>query len=144
MKATARIVILLLLVAFALGACNPVRNIQSRERMTQLKVVVNTYRKLMRWGHYDQASQYLRAHNEKGIAPDLKDMARYKVTSLTIADQIVSEAEFDAKVTAYFEFYDIDTGIAGTVRDEEFWWFSKEDKRWYLGSPMVNFSDYVR
>ena len=144
MKATARIVILLLLAAFALSACNPVRNIQSRERMTQLKVVVNTYRKLMRWGHYDQAAQYLRARDGTGIAPDLKDMARYKVTSLTIADQIVSEAEFDAKVTAYFEFYDIDTGIAGTVRDEEFWWFSKEDKRWYLGSPMVNFSDYVR
>jgi hypothetical protein len=127
-----------------IAACNPVKDLQDRERMTQLRSAVNTYRKLMRWGHYDQAAQYIKARNGSHTLPDFKDMNRYKISSLTIGDQIVSDTEVDAKVTAYFEFYDTDTGVASSVRDDQFWWYEEEEKRWYLGSPMINFSDFVR
>jgi hypothetical protein len=71
-------------------------------------------------------------------------MSRYKVTNYTVADQITSESQFEAKVTAYVDFYDIDTGVASSVRDEQFWWFDEEEKHWFLGSPMINFSDHVK
>ena len=109
--------------------------------MTQLRAVVNTYRKLMRWGHYDQAVQYLKARDGLTSEPDLKDMSRYKVTSMTIADQIVSDTDTDAKVTAYIEYYDIDTGRASSFKDEQLWWYDLEEKRWFLGTPMVDFSE---
>jgi hypothetical protein len=127
-----------------IAACNPVKDLQDRERMTQLKSAVNTYRKLMRWGYYDQAAQYIKARDGSHSLPDFEGMNRYKISSLTIGDQIVSDTEVDAKVTAYFEFYDTDTGVASSVRDEQFWWYDEAEKRWYLGSPMVNFSDFVK
>lgn len=124
-----------------LAACNPVANIQKRESLTQLEAATNTYRKLMRWGHFDQAAQYLRANGEEPLPkPDLEDMARFKVTSYTVADQLVADTRTDARVTAYVEFYNIDTGVASSVRDEQFWWYDKETRRWYLGSPMLNFA----
>lgn len=109
--------------------------------MTQLRAVVNTYRKLMRWGHYDQAAQYLKARDGSKSEPDFKDMSRYKITNLTITDEIISKTDFEAKVTAYIDFYDIDSGRATSVREDQFWWYDEEEKRWYLGSPMISFSD---
>ena len=144
MKIAARTLIFMLLSTLALAACNPIKNIQSRERITELRAVVNTYRKLMRWGHYDQAAQYLKKKDGSQATSNFENMARYRVTSLTIADQITSDEELEAKVTAYIDFYDIDTGIASSLRDEQIWWYSVDDKRWFLGSPMVNFSDYVK
>ena len=123
----------------ALVACNPVKDLRERERMTQLNSVVDTYRKLMRWGHYDQAAQYIKARDGSHSLPDFEDMGRYRIISFTIADQIVADTEFDAKVTTYIEFYDIDTGRASSVRDDQFWWYHEDEKRWYLGSPMIDF-----
>jgi hypothetical protein len=124
-----------------LSGCGVVGNIQKRETVTQLEAVTNTYRKLMRWGHYDQAAEYLKGYGEQSLAePELKDMARFKVTSYTFADQLVADTLVDARVTAYVEFYDIDTGVTKAARDEQFWWYDKEAGRWYLGSPMLNFA----
>jgi len=133
--------IAVLFVLAMLAACNPVANIQKRESLNQLEAATNTYRKLMRWGHFDQAAQYLRANGEEPLArPDLEDMARFKVTSYTVADQLVADTRTDARVTAYVEFYNIDTGVTTSVRDEQFWWYDKETGRWYLGSPMLDFA----
>ncbi len=133
--------IIVMFMLATLAACNPVANIQKRESLTQLEAATNTYRKLMRWGHFDQAAQYLRANGEEPLPkPDLEDMARFKVTSYTVADQLVADTRTDARVTAYVEFYNIDTGVTSSVRDEQFWWYDKETRRWYLGSPMLNFA----
>ena len=128
----------------ALSACNPVKDLRDRERMTKLDTVVNTYRKLMRWGDYDQAARYIKARDESHTQPDFKDMERFKISSFTVVDQLVADTESDAKVTAYIEFYDIDSGVASSVRDDQFWWYHEEEKRWYLGSPMIQFSQYAK
>lgn len=133
---------LLLFAALAVAGCGTVQRVKNQESLTQLKLVVNTYRKLMRWGHYDQAAQYVKARDGSEILPDFEDMARYKVSSLTIGDQVLGDTEFEAKVTAYFEVYEIDTAVAFSVRDDQLWWYEEDQKRWYLGSPMINFSDF--
>ncbi len=141
MRKSALSLVLILLGLIAITACNPIKNIQKRESMTQLRAVVNTYRKLMRWGHYDQAAQYVKARDGSSSEPDFKDMNRYKITNLTIADEIVSKTDSEAKVTAYIDFYDIDSGRASSAREDQFWWYDEEEKRWFLGSPMINFSE---
>ena len=141
-KQSAILTLLAALLALAtLPACNPVASIQKRESLNQLEAATNTYRKLMRWGHFDQAAQYLRAHGETPLAkPDLEDMARFKVTSYTVADQLIADTRTDARVTAYVEFYNIDTGVTNSVRDEQYWWYDDETRRWYLGSSMLDFA----
>ncbi|MFT4585358.1 MAG: hypothetical protein ACI915_003749 [Gammaproteobacteria bacterium] len=144
MKIAFRATLFLVLGTVLLTACNPVKKLQNQERMVQLDSVANNYRKLMRWGYFDQAVQYIKVQEGEVVLPDLEQLARFKVTNYSVAEQVISESEFEAKVIAYIDFYSADTGIAGSVRDEQLWWFDPEKKRWYLGTPMVNFADYVR
>jgi hypothetical protein len=144
MRISALSLTLLLLGSLAITACSPIKNLQKRESMTQLRNVVSTYRKLMRWGHYDQAAQYLKARDGDAREPDFKDMSRYKITSLTIADEIISNTDTEAKITAYVDFYDTDSGRATSAKDDQFWWYDEMEKRWFLGSPMINFSDFIQ
>tara|TARA_Y100000590_G_scaffold301048_1_gene339393 strand:- start:72 stop:287 length:216 start_codon:yes stop_codon:yes gene_type:complete len=70
-------------------------------------------------------------------------MSRYKITQFVIADEIKSKTNTEAKVIAEIEFYDIDSGRATSARDDQFWWYGEEEERWFLGSPMIDFSDFV-
>ncbi|HCU90636.1 MAG TPA: hypothetical protein DGR97_11865 [Gammaproteobacteria bacterium] len=126
-----------------MAACNPIKILNQREIATQLQVDVNTYRKLMRWGYYDQATQYVKARNGSKGEIDFEDMSRYKITQFVIADEIKSKTNTEAKVIAEIEFYDIDSGRATSARDDQFWWYGEEEERWFLGSPMIDFSDFV-
>ncbi|MFT4561997.1 MAG: hypothetical protein ACI9BW_001740 [Gammaproteobacteria bacterium] len=144
MKIAFRSIIFLVLGAVLLTGCNPVKRLRNQERMVQLDSVVNNYRKLMRWGYFDQAVQYLKVQEGEVVLPDLEKLGQFKVTNYSVAEQVLSESESEAKVIAYIDFYSVDTGVAGSVRDEQLWWFDAETKRWSLGTPMVNFADYVR
>jgi len=132
--------IVLLLFLVVIAACNPIKIINQREIVTQLHIDVNTYRKLMRWGHYDQATQYVKARDGLKDRVDFEDMSRYKITHFVIADEIKPKTNTEAKVIAEIEFYDIDSGRATSARDDQFWWYGEEEGRWFLGSPMINFS----
>ena len=131
--------VFVVVVALLLGACNPIATVQKRERLTTLESATNTYRKLMRWGHFDQAAQYLRTRDGELPAPDFEAMEHYRVTNFSFSDQLLSDTRTDAKVVAYIEYYNIDTGVAASVRDTQFWWYDEEQERWYLGTPMVTF-----
>ena len=40
------------------------------------------------------------------------------------------------RLIALIEYYDVDSGTAKSLRDEQYWWYDEEQRRWYLGSPM--------
>lgn len=124
-----------------MAACNPIKIVNQREIVTQLHIDVNTYRKLMRWGHYDQATQYVKARDGLKDEIDFEDMSRYKITHFVISGEIKPKTSTEAKVIAEIKFYDIDSGRATSARDDQFWWYGEEEDRWFLGSPMINFSD---
>lgn len=135
-----RLLLLTVVFALALTGCYGIKWPTAERRDTALQTATETYRKLMRWGYYEEAVQYLKAKDGAVPQPDLKNMSRYKVTGYQMGEQLLSDTGEEARVIASIDYYDVETGIARTVRDEQYWWYDREKNRWYLGSPMPDFS----
>ena len=137
-------VIFMLIVTLLAVACAEVPSIKGRKRADALQASINTYRKLIRWGHFDEAVKYLRAEDDSEIKVDLTRTNRYRVTSYEISDQLLADTGTAARVTAVIEYYEIDSGVLKGLRDEQYWWYDEEGKRWFLGSALPAFGSTGR
>ena len=109
------------------------------DRAMLLDGAVNNYRKLIRWGYYDEAAKYLREADGRAFTGDLKNAARYRVTNYTIASQILADDGKEARIIAVIEYYELDAGVIRTLHDEQMWWYDAKEKRWYLRTPLPHF-----
>ena len=131
---------LLIAAVVALSACNPVKSMQSRQRVDKLDAVVDTYRKLIRWGYFDQAAQYVKARDGSALEADAEELARFKVTGYAVADRWLADTGVEARVLARIDFYEVESGVARSMKDEQLWWYDEADERWYLGSSLPQFA----
>ena len=139
MSYMARVSIFVLAVALYLPACNPVQRIKDRQQFEDLNTATDTFRKLIRWGYYDQAAKYIRARDGSAPQPDLVEAARFKATHYTVVSTIMADDKQDAEVVANIEYYEVESGIAKTIRDQQHWWLEPEQKRWFLSSGLPDF-----
>jgi type II secretory pathway pseudopilin PulG len=131
-----RLVVLLLVSLSLLSACSGFLTPREERRQKSLLEATETYRKLLRWGSYEQAAQYLRGKGEELPPPDLKKMAHYKISGYYPSDQLQNDTGDEVRVITMIDYYDIDSGVAKSLRDEQYWWYDAEQKHWFLGSPM--------
>ncbi len=129
---------LAVLLLATLAACGGM-SLGKSERSMVLDAAVNNYRKLIRWGYYDEAAKYLRSADGKPFAADLKTPARYRVTNYTVSNQFLSDDGREARVIAIIDYYELDSGIIRSLHDAQRWWYDAKGKRWYLASPLPHF-----
>lgn len=130
-----RSVCLVLFVALAC-ACSMIKKPSEQKRDTAFQSAVETYRKLVRWGYFEQAAQYLKGKDAALPPPNLAAYDQYKVTGYSVGEQIINNTGDEARIIAQIEYYDIDTHVVGAVRDEQYWWYDTLLQRWFLGTPM--------
>lgn len=135
-----RKICLLLLAGCLLAGCSLVKGPRAERRDKAFTAAVDTYRKLIRWGYFEEAAQYLRGRDEPLPPPDFNAYRRYKVTGYDVGEEMESNDGNEARVHAQIEYYEIDSHVAGAVRDVQFWWYDEEAERWYLGSPLPTFT----
>jgi len=128
-----------LLVLTLLAACSEVPLVAKRSRTDDFDAAVKTYGKLLRWGYYDEAAKVLRARDGSAVDADLTRVARYRVTGYDIGSKLVADTGREGRVVALIEYYDVDSGVVKELRDEQFWWYDDDTKRWYLGSSLPAF-----
>ncbi|MGH8644410.1 MAG: hypothetical protein ACREX4_08130 [Gammaproteobacteria bacterium] len=118
---------------------------QAVKRQEDLDTSINTYLKLMRWGHFDAAAQYIR-HREKGApAPRARDnLEGVRVIFYEILSQGLSDGQKEALVAVTLGFYDVDTGIVHRFHDRQVWWFDEAAKRWFLEGDLPDFGAAMR
>jgi hypothetical protein len=126
------------LLLTALAGCGSMP-LGKSDRGIVLEAALNNYRKLIRWGYYDEAAKYLRSNDGQPITADLKRAARYRVTSYSVSNQLVADDGKEARVIAAIEYYELDSGVIRVLHDAQMWWYDAESKRWYLASPLPNF-----
>ena len=139
MSCMARQTIFALTVLLWVTGCNPVQRIKDRQQFDDLNTATNTFRKLIRWGYYDQAAKYIRARDGSQTPPDLVEAGRFKVTHYTVTSTLISDDKQDAEVVATIEYYEVESGVAKTIRDQQHWWLEPEEKRWYLSTGLPDF-----
>lgn len=129
-----------ILLMLACAGCASIVSPGEEKRGRALFEATDTYRKLFRWGQYEQAAQYLRGKGEEKIpGPDLERMQRYRVVGYHQADQIASADGTEVRAVVMIEYYEVDSGVSRTLRDEQYWWYEETEKRWFLGTPMPVF-----
>lgn len=126
------------LVLTMLAACGAIP-LGKVDRATVFDAAVNNYRKLVRWGYYDEAAKYLRTPDGKPFAADLKNIARYRVTDYTVSNQFLSDDGKEARVIATIDYYQLDSGVIRSLHDDQKWWYDAKGKRWYLQTPLPRF-----
>lgn len=138
-RRTMTLALMLALMLGILAGCGSVRSISGEKRAVSLEASAETYRKLIRWGYYDEAAKYVRARDGSQADADLARTARYRVTRYDIGDILLADTSVEGRVSALIEYYEIDSGVLDTIRDDQYWWYDEEGKRWYLGSGLPAF-----
>lgn len=129
----------LALLLLAVAGCASIVSPGQEKRARALFEATDTYRKLVRWGDYEQAAQYLRGKGETVALPDLERLQRYKVVGYHESDQLASEDGREMRAIVSIEYYEVDSGVTRNLRDEQYWWYDDARERWFLGSPMPVF-----
>ena len=135
----ARALIFWALLCSVLAGCSGFLTPREERRQKALVEATETYRKLMRWGYFEEAAQYLKGNGDEVPRPDLANMARYKISGYHTSEQLQNNTGDEVRQITLIDFYDIDSGTAQSLRDEQYWWYDTEKERWYLGSPMPEF-----
>lgn len=134
-----RKICLLLLMSCLLAGCSVMKGPRAERRDKAFTATLDTYRKLIRWGYFEEAAQYLKGKDEALSPPDFDNYRKFKVTGYDVGEQMQSNDGNEARVHAMIEYYEIDSHVAGTVRDLQYWWYDEGAERWYLGSPLPIF-----
>ncbi len=128
------------LLVLLLSACAAIVTPGQQRRATALFEATDTYRKLMRWGQYQEAVPYLRARDGTPLTPpDLTRMQGYRISGWQASEPQVNEAGDEARINVVIEYYELDSATTRTVRDEQAWWYDAAAERWSLASPMPVF-----
>lgn len=138
-RRTRAAIVSLLFVCSFLAGCGSVPVVGKQSRATAFDNAAATYGKLLRWGYFDEAVAYLRARDGDTVVPDLSLIARHRITSYDIKSQLLADTGREGRVVAVIDYYDVDSGVLQSLRDEQLWWFDDETKRWYLDSPLPPF-----
>lgn len=128
-----------LLLASLLAGCADMPVIGKRTRADAFQSAAESYGKMLRWGYYDEAAKFLHARDGSRVDADLARVSRYRISSYQIGSQLLADSGREGRVVAAIEYYDIDSGVLHTLRDEQYWWYDDVDDRWYLGSPLPAF-----
>jgi hypothetical protein len=118
---------------------------QAAQRQENLDTSLNTYLKLIRWGHFDAAAQYIRHRQKQDSALRSRDnLEGVRVTFYEIVSQGLSDDQREALVVVALGFYDVDSGIVHRFYDRQVWWFDETAKRWFLDDDLPNFAAALR
>lgn len=123
-----------------IGGCASAKNRADDQRNMALTKATENYRKLIRWGYFEEASRYFRTRNDELPAPDLANFAPWTVTGYDMGEVRAGDTANEARILARIDFYRKDTRIVSKVRDEQLWWYDTTQKSWFLGTPMPDFA----
>ncbi len=116
-------------------------SMQAAKRQENLDTSLNTYLKLIRWGHFEAATQYIRDREKEAPAPRARDyLEGIRVTFYEILSQGLSDDKKEALVAVALGFYHVDSGIVHRFHDRQVWWFDEAAKRWFLEGDLPDFA----
>ncbi|MGQ0657137.1 MAG: hypothetical protein ACT4NU_03435 [Chromatiales bacterium] len=123
---------------FGLGGCAAM---QSTKKINQLHDATNAYRILLRWGKYEDATYYIVFRPGRGQPRkvDLDALRSIRLASYDIVEQIVAPDESEATFKVTMTYYHEESNVLHTLRDVQIWWYSDEQKRWFLGTDFPDF-----
>jgi len=129
-----------LVVSFLIGC----QRAQNERQISSLEESHKMFGKLLRWQEYEAASRYIVVREGRVKPLDLEALEDIRLTSYEVVDKLIIQDKDEAVITVKIEFYQDDTAKVYSLRDEQNWWYSKEQERWFLDDTLPDFRDAMR
>jgi hypothetical protein len=101
--------------------------------------ISGSYRKLLRWGYYEDAARAQLPEGEHHAVLDLDYLKGIHITEYEELERVItSEDTLDVHVK--ISFYHEDYGNVKTIRDVQSWVYKPEVKRWFLDDDLPDLS----
>jgi hypothetical protein len=124
---------LMAIAALGITACAT-----TSERMDSLQQTLTGFEKAIRWAQFDAANGFRQW--PMGKQPPLPDYYKnIRVTSYKPMNLQFGPEKMSATQIVEVRYYNTDSSRVRTLRHEQKWEYSKENKRWYLVSELPKF-----
>ncbi len=129
--------LLLALGLIILSGC-VTQKIEKQKKADSLEWTLYQFAKTIRWAYFDEAYSFRKY--EKGEYPQPpKSLAQIRVTSYDVLHPPTLMVEDVAVQLVEIKYVFVDSQRVRTLRDKQIWIYDKDDKRWYLDSPIPDF-----
>ena len=136
MLSPTRLAIIALAFVLGLAGC---ATLGEHEQAKKLEASVRNYVLAVRWGTYGAAAQHLRRRDGNIIKPDLKALEEVRVTQYEYAIDARQPGAPEARMTASFEYYYLDTRSVRKTYQQSLWWWDEKSKSWYMDDNLPSF-----
>ncbi len=129
-------------MVFGLAVCLAVvgcRDVPSERRAISLDTTLKTYNKLVRWGEFRDAANYLVAREGGERDLDFSEFEGVRITGLELMSQGMADDGLEVRVQNRIHYYRDDSAVLRTVVDNQLWWYDEERKRWFLDGRLPDF-----
>ncbi|HEX9584026.1 MAG TPA: hypothetical protein VGB36_05950 [Gammaproteobacteria bacterium] len=119
-----------------LGGCT---QIEQKSRANRLDQSVRLYVNSIRWGNFDTAAALTRVR--QGEQPPLNSsvLNNLRVTAYSSRVLSIDDTAGEARVTAHFDYYFLDSGTIRNVSQTGVWYFDEAAGSWFLDGGLPDF-----
>ncbi len=125
----------LIILASFLSMLTACASLEQGERRDDLWQALASYRKLIRWGYYEDAARYQLPEGEHQAQLDLEYLKGIHITAYEELERVLT-SEDSVDVHVKISFYHEDYGSVKTIRDVQQWKYVPEAKRWFLDDDL--------
>lgn len=123
-----------------LTACGTAKTRALERRVVALQSTTETYRKLVRWGYFDQAIEYLKTREGEPVKVNQEALKAWTITGYEPTEAIINDERTQAKLTAQVQYFHKDTRVASALIQQQLWWYDEKANRWYLDGNLPDFA----
>jgi len=105
-----------------------------------IEVSLNDFRKALRWGYFENATQFIQAKDYKETLRDPAYMKNVRITAYEYNNKRFSEEGNQLDVTALISYYNVNQGTVSDIAVDQTWWFDAEKNRWFLDGDLPDLS----
>ncbi|MDX1434723.1 MAG: hypothetical protein R3286_19950 [Gammaproteobacteria bacterium] len=135
-RLTAQAVAMAMAGLLLLASC---AHMEAQDQAKKLEAAVRNYVLAVRWGNYGAAVRYLRGRDGEMPKPDLDALEGIKVTQYDYAIDAAAPGATEARMTAAFEYYYVDTRVVRKTYQQSLWWWDTDHQVWFMEGNLPDF-----
>ena len=124
---------MLMVLVLAFSGC---AGMDKNKQQNQIEISLNDFRKALRWGYFENASQFIQTKDYDKPLRDLDYLKNVRITSYEYGNKRFSEEGSRLDVIALISFYNVNQGTVSDIAVDQVWWFDAEKNRWFLDGDL--------
>ena len=119
-----------------LTACNQYK---TQKKVENFDRSITSYEVALRWAQYENAYSYHVSPNGTQPPVNVDRLHEISVTGIDITEKLMNEEKTEAYIKGVVRYYNKNEGTERKIKLEQTWWFSAENKQWFIDAEFPDF-----